>query len=397
MGLVVQTKMSTRRALLISGSYYPPQIGGISRQLYRVANSLGPDSVCVLTGNRADASTKAENGVRVYRVPSLFHPSRISRATAWVPTLARIMAKDRPDLVLLGSVDDSNLGLWLHKVLKLPIVLFAYGNEVLSAIEGKHEQPKRAFLVANQVVVCSSYSAKLTKDAGTSHDRIHVLHPACDTTFFRPVEVSRELRQRVLTEDSANKKVILSVGNLVSRKGHDIVIRALKLLETRVPNLCYVIVGNGPERSNLEQLAREVGVAHLVKFVGNISDEELPQFYSLCDVFVMASRAQESQHDVEGFGIVYLEANACNKPVIGGRSGGVAEAVIDGVSGLLVDPQSEEDVAEKLAHLLLDTEFARRLGQQGYERVQRDFGWDGYCDKLLTIMKHARSEGALKV
>lgn len=376
-------------ALLISGLYFPPQVGGISRQLHRVATLLGPDDVSVLTG----VSGADHDGLRIRRVPELFNGTKLVKATSWARILASIFATQRPDLLLLGAVDDANVGLRLSKLLKTPIVLFAYGNEILSTIQSSYEPQKRVFRIANHVIACSKYSASLAVQAGTNADRVSVIYPRCDANIFRPMEVDADFRAKVLGARSRETKIILSVGNLVSRKGHDVAIASLQQVRSKVPHLMYLIIGDGPERGALEQMARDLGVADIVRFLGKVPDDELPLYYNLCDVFIMASRAQEKERDVEGFGIVFLEANACNKPVIGGRSGGVKEAVEEGVSGLLVDPHSSTDVASALISVLTNDDLARKLGEQGRARVLRDFGWDSYRDSLVKIMDAARAEG----
>jgi len=170
-------------------------------------------------------------------------------------------------------------------------------------------------------------------------------------------------------------RIILTVGGLVARKGHDMVIRALPRLRQTVPDVMYLIVGDGPYRTQLETLAVALGVQDHVIFVGKVPGEYLPDIYALSDVFVMPSREQLNVCDVEGFGIVFLEANACGKPVVGGRSGGIPDAIIDGVTGLLVNPHDPEDIANALARLLTDGDLAVRIGRQGRLRVASDFNW----------------------
>jgi phosphatidylinositol alpha-1,6-mannosyltransferase len=118
----------------------------------------------------------------------------------------------------------------------------------------------------------------------------------------------------------------------------------------------------------------------------NVGDDELPSMYGMCDVFVMPSRADLGACDVEGFGIVYLEANACGKPVIAGKSGGIADAVLDGETGLLVPPDSPETLADSICRVLTHEEYAERLGRQGRERAIREFSWDAIADRVDSIM-----------
>jgi len=173
----------------------------------------------------------------------------------------------------------------------------------------------------------------------------------------------------------------------VARKGFDMVIRALPGLRQTIPDVTYLIVGAGPYRDELESLAVATGVRDHVVFAGMIPHKELPDVYALSDVFVMPSREQLEKSDVEGFGLVFLEASSCGKPVVGGRSGGVPEAVEDGATGLLVNPHETEEIAGTLARLLTDTDLAKRLGQEGRRRVVRDFDSARVGDRVHGILE----------
>jgi phosphatidylinositol alpha-1,6-mannosyltransferase len=135
-----------------------------------------------------------------------------------------------------------------------------------------------------------------------------------------------------------------------------------------------------------------LGVRDRVIFAGRIPDEELPDIYALSDLFVMASREQLETRNVEGFGLVFLEASACAKPVVGGRSGGIPDAVVDGVTGLLVDPHDPEDIAGALARILTNNHLASRLGQQGRSRVVNDFNWARVAGRVQGILQSVLRE-----
>jgi phosphatidylinositol alpha-1,6-mannosyltransferase len=169
-----------------------------------------------------------------------------------------------------------------------------------------------------------------------------------------------------------------------------VVIRALPRVLRTIPDTTYLIVGDGPCRRDLEKQARELGVAERVVFAGQVCDAELPDYYALSDVFIMASREQAEDCTVEGFGIVYLEANACGKPVIGGRSGGVPDAVQDGETGLLVDPHSPEEVARALMNLLTDRTRAARMGKVGRARVVQEFSWSRMAEQIYQVLCSSR-------
>jgi len=297
-------------------------------------------------------------------------------------------------VVIVASVEDGHFGLWLRRWLRIPFVVFAYGNEILETIQRAYPRQQQTLRVANLVLASSRYTAELAQRAGADPARVKVLWPGCDSEFFRPMVGNDDLRRKLLGTHYGDR-VILTVGNLVSRKGQDMVIRALPDLCRRVPDVVYLIAGGGPYRGELEKLAMDLGVLDRIVFAGRVSDEDLPDLYALCEVFVMVSRARIEENDVEGFGIVLLEASACGKPVIGGQSGGVADALADGVSGLLVDPLSQGEITEALARLLTDGDLAKRLGEQGRSRVVNEFQWGQRRDELLDILKAVHSEGVI--
>lgn len=378
------------KSLLISSTYFPPQVGGISRFMGSVAETLGPDRVCCLTAVPANGRPLGDRRQpRVYRRPALFAKARYIRAMTWAMTIAQIMGRERPRVVQLATVSDCYLGLRLHRWLKLPYVIYAYGNEVLCAMRSNCPRLRLALHQADRVLACSHFTAELVQNAGVSPDRIEIVHPGCEVDQFRPLPPRMDLRKKLLGAQYRNR-VILTVGNLVTRKGHDMVIRALPLLRARVPDVTYLIVGDGPHREELETLAVTVGVRDRVIFAGRAAAEDLPDLYALSDVFVMPSRDQLETDDVEGFGIVFLEASACGKPVVGGRSGGVSDAIVDGVTGFLVDPRDPEAIADMLARLLLDSDLAIRLGQHGRSRVVRDFDWRCVADRVQGILDAIR-------
>ena len=382
------------KSLLISHLYFPPGFGGITRLLERMAYAMGPEKLCCLTGVPGPGTREANGGLRVYRSGTVFSGStKVARAAAWVRTMGSIMIRERPRTVLLGTVYDGAYGRWLQRWLGLPYVTLAYGNEILGILmeergTGKASNTGETLRRANRVVAVSRFTAGLVQRVGVHPDRIEVVYPGCDSTQFSPRPENPELRRRVLGPRHRNR-VILTTGNLVDRKGHDMVIRALAILRQSIPDVTYLVVGDGPSRSGLAALAASLGVQDRVVFAGRTPDDQLPDLYALSDVFVMPSRERENECDVEGFGIVYLEASACGKPVIGGRSGGVPEAIADGVSGLLVDPDSAEEIASALTRVLTDPELASRLGAQGRTRVVRDFTWRRMADRMHEILATA--------
>lgn len=381
------------RSLLIT-NYFPPELGGISGFMASVTAALGPERVACLTGVPADGTARdGDFAVRIYRRPAVFAQATWRQALAWGGTVTAILVRERPHIVQLATATEGYLGLRLQRWLGLPFVVYAHGNEVLAAMNSGWPKPRLALQRADRVLANSRFTAELVRQAGAAADRIEVVNPGCDADTLRPRTPSAELRRQLLGGRAASR-VVLTVGNIVARKGHDMVIRALPSLCRTVPDVTYLIVGNGPDRRRLEDLATAAGVRDRVVFAGQIAPEALPDVYALSDVFVMPSRAHLDRCDVEGFGQVFLEANACAKPVVAGRSGGISDAVVDGVTGFLVDPHEPQDVAKALARLLKDDELARRFGEEGRSRVVRDFGWPRVAARIQGILDTVVTGGA---
>lgn len=380
------------KSLLISGQYFPPQTGGISNYMRSVCDTLGRDEICCLTGVPwKDGRAANGGGFRVYRRPSAFAKAWAAQAPGLGLALLEILLRERPKVIQIATAYDGYIGLWLRRRFGLPYVVYAHGNEILDAAQSAWKRPKESLRQASRVLAVSRYTATLVEKLGVATERITILHPGCDVQAFRPREPRSDLCERLLGAVRRGP-VILSVGNLVERKGQDMVIRALPRLRARVSDLQYLIVGDGPYRGELERLATEVGVREHVKFAGRVPNDELPDIYAMCDVFALPSRERLDSCDVEGFGIVFLEANASGKPVVAGRSGGIGDAVVDGTTGLLVEPSDPDDIADAIHTLLANPELATRIAEQGRERVVREFGWEAVGGRLREVLREVAAE-----
>jgi phosphatidylinositol alpha-1,6-mannosyltransferase len=207
-----------------------------------------------------------------------------------------------------------------------------------------------------------------------------------DENRFRPGLPSDDLRARIGL--SGQQKLILSVGRLQRRKGFDNVIRALRLLQEQGMDTHYALIGIGEDTAYLQDLAEELGVARRVHLLGHVSYEDLPRWYSACDVFAMPNR--DIGGDTEGFGLVYLEAAAAGKPAVAGQAGGTGSAVVDGVTGLRVDGEQLEAIAEALARLLSSPDEAEKMGRDGRERVLENFTHERRVDQIRRLVLEKR-------
>lgn len=256
----------------------------------------------------------------------------------------------------------------------IPYLIWSHGNDVLKP--QRYPVVKSLLLLslknADGIVANSRATQEEIFKLGVDPERVLVINPSVDTQrFHSQIDTSKVVARHPLQ----GKTVILTVARLVERKGIDMVIRAMPRVLEAVPDAVYLVIGTGPYRGKLERLARESGLEERVIFVGYILDEELSCYYGACDVFVLVSRTLADKGEMEGFGIVYLEAGACGKPVIGGRGGGTSEAIEDKVTGLLVDPLDVNEIAKAIVKVLKDEELARKLGENGRKRAAKQPDW----------------------
>ena len=226
----------------------------------------------------------------------------------------------------------------------------------------------------------NAISKSVTKIAAQSMVKIA---PGIDTDHFSPQD-ARELRNELgLTE----KKVIVSVGRLVHRKGQDVLIEAMPAIIRDVPEAHILMIGEGPYRSYLENRVKALEIQERVTFIGRIQYADLPRYICAGDLFVMPSRSRLAGLEVEGLGIVYLEASACGLPVIAGNSGGAPDAVLDGETGLVVDGTQKTDVAAAVVELLLDPDRSRAMGVRGRQWIIQEWRWEIWSARFAELLK----------
>jgi phosphatidylinositol alpha-1,6-mannosyltransferase len=326
---------------------FPPDIGGIASYYHQIVKS--DSSIKVLHLRCRDAALPRLHWFKFFK------------------PVARKVKEEKINYLQIGHILPLGyLGLIFKLISKKPYLVYVHGLDVL---QGRLSTWKKFWIkvilhqadtiVANSSFVKESVLKKYNVDA----KKFRVVYPKVDVAAMEPT-----VDKLAPVAKPAGVKIILSVGRLVRRKGFDMVIRALALLH----DCQYWIVGDGPDRERLELLVKKYNLENKVKFLGSIPNPQIYQYYKACDVFVMPCR--EIDGDVEGFGIVFLEAAAFGKPVIAGRSGGAPEAVIDGVTGLLVNPLDIDDIAQAMVKLLTNEALALKLGEQGYRRVCAKFG-----------------------
>jgi len=226
----------------------------------------------------------------------------------------------------------------------------------------------------------NAIAQSVTKEAATQMVKIA---PGIDTDHFSPQDAT-QLRSEL---GLAEKKVIVSVGRLVHRKGQDVLIEAMPAIIEAVPEAHILMIGEGPHRGYLENRVKALGLQERVTFIGRLQYADLSRYICAGDIFVMPSRSRLAGLEVEGLGIVYLEASACELPVIAGNSGGAPDAVLDGETGLVVDGTSKADVAAAVIELLLDADRSKAMGIAGRQWIIQEWRWEIWSSRFAHLLK----------
>lgn len=382
--------------ILFLTSDYKPSVakGGVAEYSHKVAKGFaghGCNVIMLAPDSKGDTETfDRQQPFQTYRLPNV--RIKAIRNLLFVFYTGYLFAKHDIDCIYSAMLIPCGIvGILFSALLRVRVVIAVYGHEVTYSQDGMRQKIKskikffQAFLYnrADTVFANSNYTRNNLVSIGVSEKKAYVSSLGIDLEDFE----SNESAGRIIAgQDMTGKKVILTVSRLVERKGHDKVIEALpKILET-VPDAVYIIAGTGEHEPALRQLVKEKDLGNHVLFLGSVKDENLLQVYNACDVFIMPSRIIGA--NVEGFGIVFLEASACKKPVIGGNSGGIPDAVVNGQTGFLVDPKDADAIGAVLIRILSNDRFAREMGQNGYNRIKRELTWDKVTSNILKILEN---------
>jgi phosphatidyl-myo-inositol dimannoside synthase len=373
-----------RRTLIVTNDF-PPRQGGIQSFVYELARRLDPDRLTVYAPKwDGDAAFDAAAPFEVVR-----HPTSLMIGGPSVRRRAAGLARSRKaEVVVFGA--SAPLGL-------ITPVLRKAGVQRAIAITHGHEAGWAALPVARQLLRRIGDETDVVTYLGeyfrvrlatalrpAAAARMTQLHPGVDPAAFRPDPVARAaIRQRYGLGD---RPVVICVSRLVPRKGQDTLLRAWPAVLGQVPDAALLIVSGGPYAKPLRRLAEQTGVVSSVTFTGPVPQPELPAHYAAGDVFSMPCRTRRGGLDVEGLGIVYLEASAAGLPVVGGDSGGAPDAILAGETGYVVGGRDVAALSGHLIALLSDPAGAKAMGEKGRAWVERDWNWDLTASRLRALI-----------
>ncbi|MFB9520735.1 glycosyltransferase family 4 protein [Streptomyces cremeus] len=376
---------------LIVTNDFPPRPGGIQAFLHNMALRLDPERVVVYAstwkrgreGEEATAAFDAEQPFPVVR----------DRTTMLLPTPR--VARRAAGLLREHGCTSVWFGAAAPLALMAPALRAAGARRLVATTHG-HEAGWAQLPAARQLLrrigegtdtitylgeyTRSRIAAALTPEAAA---RMVQLPPGVDEKTFHPDSGGDAVRAGL---GLSGRPVVVCVSRLVPRKGQDTLIEAMPRVLRSVPDAVLLVVGGGPYEKDLRELARRTGVADSVRFTGAVPWAELPAHYGAGDVFAMPCRTRRGGLDVEGLGIVYLEASATGLPVVAGDSGGAPDAVLDGETGWVVRGGEPAEAAERVVTLLQDADLRRRMGERGRAWVEEKWRWDLLAEKLKTLL-----------
>jgi phosphatidyl-myo-inositol dimannoside synthase len=374
---------------------FPPIGGGLARWMGELARHYPAGNLVVSTGQSEESDdVDSELPNRVDRVSVQARRLRtIQGLLLWSRRVSSLCRAINPGFIWCGNIKPAAYPAnWARERTGVPYGIIVHGTDLLLLQHQAHQSGLKRKVAqtlirpASVIVANSHYTRDLClsvcREIGIDlePELIRVVLLGTDPAHFRPGVDQTAVRARYGLKSG---RWMLTVARLTTHKGIDTGLRALAELRTRYPDLGYAVVGAGRRHTELEHLAAELHVADRVRFLTNVPDDDLPALYNMADVYLGVSRLADS--NVEGFGISLVEASACGIPVIGGRSGGIPDAVREGETGLLVDPTAAGEVAGAIDRVLSDPALARKLGAGGRRAVETYFNWDRVTREMIQI------------
>lgn len=364
---------------------FPPALGGVAYYLATLYKHLPYKSVTVIAPH--DPRSGEYDPRQKYKIirKKILSDYLWPRWLFFIPKLIKIIKQEEIEIITAGQLlPIGTMALIIKKLLNIPYIVSTHAMDVTIL----KEMPRRRFLAkkilknAEKIITVSLYTKKELMKFGVTRDAIEIISPATNILNRKCRATVDEIKNKYRLDGQI---VIFSLGRLIERKGFDTVIKSLPQVLKKHPNVVYLIGSQGEYRPKLEQLVKDLNLSKNVFFVGEISKYDLPAYYMACDIFIMVSRELPNK-DVEGFGIVYLEAGAFGKPIIAGQSGGVGDAVRHNYNGLLVNPESTSETAQAIIRLIENPLLRESLGKNGFTMVKNNYTWPERANRLMKIL-----------
>lgn len=373
-----------KKTLLVTLDFYP-SVGGIASYWKHLGACMPPNEWVVLAPPLPLNVRELQTPYRICR-KSFF--SRLCNPH-WLPLVLQvynIVKKEKIEIVVVSHILPVGTVLFfLHFIIKIPYIIVGHGMDASLPLNNSWKKNLCSLILksAQTIIANSKKTAENFEKLGGQKEKICIIYPC--PSLDQEKNLKNSAHSEEVLEKVKDKKVLLSVSRLVERKGHAYVLDALQNIRMMHPDCVYVIVGDGSYRAALERKVSELELNDCVFFCNELQGDDICKWYDRCDVFILTPY-ELSNRDTEGFGMVYVEANLFEKPAIGSRCGGVPDAVIDGVTGILVDQKNSSQIANAVGRLLDDPLYAGELGVNGKRRVEREFLWEQAAEKYKKIL-----------
>ncbi len=375
-----------KKSLLIS-EIFPPTNGGSGRWFWEIYRKLPIDKVHFAVGKaKGDKEFDEKHAIPIARLNlsssnwGLLSIKGISFYIRKIFQIIKLVKANNIEVVHCGRcLPEGIIALTIKKLLGTNYLCYIHGEDIQSASTSREFSllVKSVLKNSSKLISNSQNTAGLLKEKWhISEEKISVMYPGVDTNKFYPKEYDQNTRKKLSWD---NKLVVLTVGRLQKRKGHDIMLQTILKLKNTQPNILYSIIGSGQEEENLKKLARELNLTQHVQFLGEVSEETMIECFQQCNLFILPNRTVDG--DIEGFGIVLLEAQACGKIVIAGNSGGTRETMIHDTTGFIVDCTTPDKIIDLLNKILTDESLNKKMGLAGRKHMIEHFDWKPLAEK----------------
>lgn len=379
-----------KKTLLLS-EIFPPLKGGSGRWFWEVYTRLPKEKVVIAAGETENTTEfDKTNPLNCYRLPLSSWSWGLKSLTGlkfyWrvFRAVLKLVKQEKIEAIHCGRcLPEGFIGFLLKKYKGIPYICYIHGEDVETAATSRELSwiVKKALKHADKLICNSQNTANILLNSwNTDPKKTFIVNPGVDTQVFVPAESDETIKTQLGWQQ---RPVILTVGRLQERKGHDILIQSLPAIIKQHPQVLYAIIGDGENKTSLQALVTSLQLDEHVMFMSELSDQQMIQCYQQCNLFVLPNRSVGP--DIEGFGMVLVEAQACAKPVIAGDSGGTAETMLLNETGFIVDCTTTKDLPEKITLLLSDPKLADDMGLKGREHVVKTLDWENLTKQASDL------------
>lgn len=381
-----------KKSILIS-EIFPPKNGGSGRWFWELYSRLPQESTFIVAGQHEDSEhfdkahklslARLDLNCWTWGIKSV-DGFKYYWKTFW--SIKKLIKQHNIKSIHCGRcLPEGFMGYLLSKALGLPLLCYVHGEDVEAASQSRELSwmVKRVLNHCHTIICNSNNTASLlTNSWSISDEKIKVLNPGVDASKFIPAVRDMLIKAQLGWND---RPVVLTVGRLQKRKGHDMMVSALPKIKESIPNVLYAIIGGGEEKARLESLVIKNSVQDNVLFMDEIDDDTMLQCYQQCDLFILPNRTVG--RDIEGFGMVLVEAQSCGKPVIAGNSGGTRETMVEEETGVVIDCTNIETIADTVCSMLKDKNKLQTMALVAREHVLTTLDWSAHVEKAKALFQ----------